>query len=535
MVVGSERIEALNVEQKTGFFNRLLGGDPIKRKANRVLKKDLNSVRMGLYKLKQDIILPPIAKIIYEIYKFTYPMRQILPLDKATNRFPPSFEESFILQFHQDSAREIYNKLNEDYINKLALKNGIKKTTIYIEKLLNEYFESFDRERILKINSLFTNFLYFTRFVYFDFYPILREFDSYLEEANFIKKPSFSGAEGSLLRGDLYKLHRALATFEADDKLDQGIDIYGTIKNFKPISQTHLERLKQLIYLLQKNNYLSLIIRCIDKKIDPLPKEKRPYMDVFTSFSLRTKGNIYTILNAVKNRIKEGVVSSLVNQLFDGNVEMRVKNYNETKNEPFKSLGLTLFEYTSPLNYEKAFLTDKYKSSIGKIINELIINGIFIDKGALNELSNSYYVLNNLLEEINQFEDDLDIDGDSGKVIKRHVSSLKSNESSRKVLEKTIHDINSRAKLIIDEGILNMKQLAYGIKNTLEDYKKKTPAIITNIRKIRASNNRQFIEEILNSYREIYLFLKLISNYVALKVLKPVSGEEKRNNSDERG
>ena len=530
MKTKSSKRKKIQKKEKIGFFKRIFGGgDPAQRRAIRLLKKELAQVKIDIYKIKHDLILTPIAKILYEVYKLTYPFKQFFVLDSSTKRFPPSFDEDFVLYFHSKEAIDLYDKLTEEYINKLITKYGIKKTITHINNLLKEYFEYFDTEKIKNINFIYSNFLGFARFSKFDFFPILREFDPHLEEGNFTKKPSFSPAEGTFLRNDMYKLHKALYMFDFDNRLDQGMEIFSQIKSFEPISSSNFNKLKNMIGDLQKNNYFALIIRAIDKNIAPVPIEKPPTVPVYNSFSYKRRGDINAILNSIKNKIKEDSVSSIVSQLFEDNASKRIKNYNESKNDQFKNLGLPVFQYVKPLNYAKAFITDKYKAFINRVVNELIVSGIFINKGILNDLSNSYYALNSHLHNITQFDNELDTDSSSGKTIKRLLFTVKKDKGARKVLEKTIYGINTKAKVIIDEELVNMKQMAVCLKNILEDYKEKNPVTVSNIKKIRSNYNKQFIEELLSAYKDIYLFLKLLSNYVSITISR--SEIEKRKNS----
>lgn len=511
-----------------GFFKRIFGGDPVKRRTLRLLKKELAAARIDLYKIKHDTILPALAKLLFELYRLTYPFKQFIPLDAASGRFPPSFETNFVLVFHTERAREIYDELSEENLKKIVMKDGIKKATPQIEELLNSYFDYFDSETKNRINSIFSNFLNFAHFSHFDFYPLLREFDPGLEEANFLKKPSFSAAEGALLRADLYKLHKLLFGFEVDEKFDRGIEIFSQLKGIEVISKGNLSRLKRMVINLQKNSYTSLVIRAIDRSLEPLLIDKPQRVDIFTAFSFRVKGNVYKFVGSMKKTMTEEVVSSIVSQLFDGNVTGRVKNYNESINEQFKSNGLTLFEYVRPLNYTKAFSTDKYKVFISKLVNELIISGIFMNKSVLTSLSNSYYTLNSHIQEIVELDNSLDIDGDSGKAITRMLSMLKKDKGVKDSLERLINSTNKRAKLIIDEQIVNLKEMAYSLKSILEDYKKTPNRIVTNIKKIRPGSNKQFIDELIQAYKDIYLFLKLIKNYVSISVNRSTVEKQKK-------
>jgi len=515
--------------EEIGFFKRLFSGKyRAQRKIIRTLKKELSHLRIDLYKIKHDVVQPPIARILYEIYKLTYPFRQLFPFDISTKRFLPSFDEAFVSSFHTESEHELYNKITEENIKNLVSKYGVKKTTAYIEKLLKEYFDYFDTEKTHQINAIYSNLVGFAQFTKFDFFPILREFDTELEEGTFVHKPSFSPAEGSFLRNDFYKLHKVLYTFDVDEKFDQGLELFSKIKNVELISRSNLNKLKNLIGNLQKNSYFALIVRAIDRSLQPLSIEKPYPVNIFANYSHKRRSDVQSILNSIKNKIKEESVTSIVSELFSKKPTERIKNYNELKNDQFKNLGLPIFEHVTPLNYVKAFITDKYKDFINTLVNELIVSGIFINKEILNDLSNSYYALNSHLHKIIQFDNELDAEGNATKTIKRLLYTIKKDQAARNALENTISGINTKAKVLVDEEVVNLKQMAMCLKHILEDYKKKNPGIVSNIRKIRMNFNKQFIEELLAAYKDIYLFLKLLSNYVSIRISKSEVEKQKQ-------
>ncbi len=506
----------------TGIFGRIfgIGIDPERKRAMRIIKKELSSVRIDLYRLKTGTISAPIARLLHDIYKYTYPLQKFFSLDKVRKQFPPSLVEEFILQFQSEKAHEIRKSLNEERIKKLIPEYGIKKVTAYIDKQLTDYFNGFDRQSINEINDVYTNLLYFARFTYFDFFPILREFDTDLEEGNFLRKPSFSPAEGSLLRDDLSRLCRALYTFSADERLDRGMEILTNIKGVEPIDRGHFNQLIKWIGTLQENNYIPLIIRAIDQKSSPLSIPKPKTIDIFSTFSFKIKGETHGIVNSIRAALRKHAVESIVSELFGGRVIEGVKNYSEKANDQFKKLGLSMYKFTTPLNYMKTFINEIYDSEIAGTINELIVSGIFLQKEILTTLSNSYYTLNKVTQKIDALDGELDLDGNYGKSINRHLTTINRDKNSRSLLEKAIRDINKRVEIIINETIVELKDMALSIKTILGDCRAKNPEYVSNIKKIHQRENREFINSLVNSYILIYKFLKLLGQYVSLRITR---------------
>ncbi len=500
-----------------GFFGRLFTkGSAQQKRTLRVLKRELSAARIDLYKIKNDTITPAVAKLLFEVYKLAYPMRQHLPLDGSRKRFLPSFEEAFILTFHTQEASSIHEKLSPDYIRKLAEKHGMSKTVPYVEKILDEYSDQWGSETISKINTAYANLIGFARFVHFDFFPLLREFDLKLEEADFLSKPSFSPAEGTLLVDDLINLHRALFRFDVDSGLDIGIEALSRIAG-TDMGGGSYSKLRKAITTLQKNNYIETIIRAIKKSLSPVPVEKRKSVDIFQHYIQRRRTEVSRVLRSLGNKLRDEAVGTIVSRLFDGNVDDRVKNYRKSHNETYQRFALPLYLWVEPLNYLKAFLTDKYVPSISETINELIVGGIFVNKHTLTELSNCYYKLKESLSLIESFDNELDTDGDKGRLIQRLLDSVTNEQSARRALTNNIEEVNKKAKSIINGMVVSFKEMALSIKKILDDYKQKSPSIVSNIKKIRVGKNRQFIEEMVAAYKDIYWFLKLLSHYLPLR------------------
>jgi hypothetical protein len=253
---------------------------------------------------------------------------------------------------------------------------------------------------------------------------------------------------------------------------------------------------------------------------DALTIRKPATVEIYNSYAAKKKRDVRNILHTVKERHRDEAASSIITQLFGDGSAARLKNYNETKNDQLADLGLPLFGYAKPLNYTKAFTTDRYNGFIRNIVNELIIAGAFNNKTILNNLSNNYYALNNLIKKIDDFDDDLDIDGSSGSTFHRFIQSVNKDKGARSILVKTIDKLNKKARLLITEEVVNIKEMAFIIKKILDEYKSQAPTIVYNIKKIRSNKNKEFIQDLVNTYKSIYLFLKLMGSYISLTVTR---------------
>jgi hypothetical protein len=505
-----------------GFLARLfgLGVNPERRRALRQLKRELGAVRVDLYRLKQDLIQVPVARMLYDLYRLSHPLRPLFPLDKKKQQLPPSVVDAFMMEFHSAEARETAEQLTEERIRGLIQSQGVKRAAARVEKLLERYFDCFDQETVQEINLVYSNLLAFARFTHFDFFPILREFDPLMEEGDFARKPSFSPAEGHLLREDVNNLNRALHSFHTDQLLDRSLEVFSRIRNTESLNRSNLNRLRKLLAEIQQNGYFSLLIRAVDKNPAPVPVPRPLHVDVFNAYTFKRRGEVLGLLNTIRRKVRDEVVGSLVGEIFGNSVQARVKNYSSAKSKQLTGLGFSGLRFVEPLNYVQAFCADKYRGLVAEKVNELIIGGVFVNKGLLNTLSNSYYALNKISHRISELDADLDTDGESAVTIKKHLSMLSKNKNSRNIIEKTVRDVNRQAELIINETLVNLKEMALCLKNVIEDYKREKPAYVANIRKIRSSGNREFMGELVGAYKLIYQFLRLLGKYVPITITR---------------
>jgi hypothetical protein len=516
-------------EEREGFFARIFGfgADAEHRRGMRVLKRELSSAKVDLYKMKQDLIQVPVARIIHDLYKYTYPLKQLLPLDKKSMKLAPSFIDLFLRQIHGEfTAKDL--ELSEAKIEQMVTQHGMQKTRAHLDHLLEENFDRFDQAHVDEINNVYSSFLAFVRFAHFDFFPILREFDLKLEEGSFARKPSFSPAEGSLLREDLFQLRRAIFSLRADEDIDRGMKAFKEIKTVEAISPANLDRLKKLLRNMQDHDYLGLIVRGIDRNAEPLPFPKPLYVDIFSKYSIKRKGDAHGILNSIESRMRNEAVEELESGIFSGDKSGVLKNYTEPKSSQLKGFGVSGYRHVRPLSYVYSFVTEVYQGKISEAVNELIVGGIFINKGFLTALSNSYYALNKLPPKVTRLEQDLDVDGASAEKINRHLARMQKDKNSRIIVERTIQAIDTQAELIIAEAIVNLKDMARCLKNIIEDYKRDKPSYVANIKKIRPSANRDLMQNLVDCYKNIFQFMRLLGKFVSIKVTREEFEKKRR-------
>ena len=108
-----------------------------------------------------------------------------------------------IENFMGDEQREIIEELSEDSIRKRAETEDLQAIAAGLKEQLITFFSAFDSEMVKSINSLYNLLLVFLQFIHYDYYFVLRKFDSSLPEGDFFHNPKFEAIHGNYVSDDL--------------------------------------------------------------------------------------------------------------------------------------------------------------------------------------------------------------------------------------------------------------------------------------------------------------------------------------------
>ena len=493
-----------------GVFKRLFGSGSAGRKTRKRLRREMAAAGVQLFDLKKSTVSIPVARRLYEIYRLTYPVRQLVRVHKNFTVLPESYAESIILYLSPKGARELHGALSGPAIEEQFRKRGFRLAAEEARKRLEEYLEYFDQQLIRRVNSRYSNFLHFIKLAYFDFYPVLREFDQNFEESNFKKKPSFSPVEGSLVVNELKSLHKVISAVEIDETIKAGLEGVAEFRGVSPPTSATLQKLKKEISHLKNAGWLPLILRAFDAG-SLLPAGEAPGIkDICSTYLKKKEKQVRSLIESSTVKYREGTVAPLAARIFDKNPAGRLRNYRKDS-DPLTTQGLPGYDYTVPLNFVLAFMTDRYAEFIEPSVNELIINGEFINHDLLEELSNSYYQLAEIQGSIETFDEELGAEAELRKTIDMLLGSISRNINAVQILKKKVREINSRALRIIVKDAQSLKTMAICLKRIIEDAGTSSPSLVSNVNKL-AKTRGGLLNSLMQSYKYIRLFLKLLSS-----------------------
>jgi len=212
------------------IFSIFANGDPEaeKKKLIKTIGKDLSHSRYKFYKPKGSEALPGLGRFFYEIYKIVAPAQVLL-----TNAASSGVLKSFVIDnFLSKEQLEISERLTDAWIQEKAKSMSIKDLSEVVKQDMIRFFSVFDGDLTTRIDSAHTTLVALANFINFDYFFLLKKFDSGITERNFVYHPKFETISADYIVDDIKDFLEVFLALnmEADWKR-----ILGALKEYRNI------------------------------------------------------------------------------------------------------------------------------------------------------------------------------------------------------------------------------------------------------------------------------------------------------------
>jgi hypothetical protein len=506
----SENVPRTPLERFLSLFIRL--GDPEreKRQLLKQIARDLKRFRIKFYRAKGQQALPALARFFYDIYRIVGPAQALVQHADSSGLLKTIIVES-VLDPEQLALKESFS---EESIRE-RLKNVDPKTLAgEIKDRLIAFFAAFDAQRVRQIDAEYALLSVFLDLTHFDYYFLLKKFDSSIQERDFQYNPRFEPINGEYIIEDLKEFLEILYTLDRNADWD---GLFDRLKEYRGVDVVSRPAFKKMLHNLkdvQKSGILELIVKHLEEdpyfkvRIRP-PREKivEPYLS-----KLKTQTEV--TLQKIFQEMRNSKIDALLHAVFGTTSVMRLKNYTEKNNTLFSRRMLGGFTHVAALNYLKAFLLDYFKKDIREVVDLLLIRGKWTTNLMSQQLSESFHQLMQISEELIKFDDGLAEDGEIGVKLRKLVSRSEKDQNSVKALRQAVNDINGRAQTMINEAAQNLITIGKNLKVVIEDYRRQPHEILINWKEIELASEEPIGERMTGLYKKIYHFIQLLQMFV---------------------
>jgi hypothetical protein len=504
-------------DKPAGLLQKVLSifagmGDPEieKKKLLRGVAKDLSRSRYKFYKPKGQEALPGLAKFFFEIYKVTAPAQVLLGNAASSGALRSFVIESYLVE----DQRALSERLTEAYIVERAKTLSLGQVQEETKRDMTAFFVVFDGEMSKRIDDAYNTLLAFVNFINFDYYFLLKKFDSGLPERNFSYKPKFDSINGEYVADDLQDFLEVFAALNLETDWDR---LFGALKDYKKIDVVPIEAWKKFIGAaseLRKSLVLDQIVRHL--KEDPYwqGKPRVPNERIVEPFLQKLKTQLETVMQRIIQERRNSKIDEIANQIFGTTVVLRMKHYTEKANVVFAKKMLGGYTQAQAMNYLKAYLMDYFKKDIRELVDLLIIRGQWTANLQSQQLSDCYHSVMDIAERILEFDDTLADDGDIGTRMRSALAKADRDKDAVKYLRGILKETNDKATAMISRAAVNLIGIGRQLKSLIDDLSKPHHEILINWKDVENQSQRPLKDWLVDTYKKIYFIVQLLQYFV---------------------
>lgn len=504
-------------DSEGGFFQRLIaiftGGNDPEREKKRLLKdiaKSLSKQKYKFYKPKNHTVLPGLAQFFYRAYQLLGPAQVLLEHAESSGALKSILIESYL----GDTQKRQLEILSEENIRSAAEKTDVKTLASKLKEELVSFFSTFDSQRIKEINGTYNLVQVFLQLVNFDYYFLLKKFDSSLPERNFSYQPKFDSISGEYLSDDLKDFLSILHLVDPEANWDMAFDVFKAYKGQDVIARAEWKKILKALVNVRNSNILLLMVKHIDG--DPYykipvypPKEK-----IVESYLTKMKTQAEMAIQKIVQEKRNSKIDKLASVIFGTPAVSRMKFYTEKANIAFSKKMLGGYIFVQPMNYLKAFLLDFVKKDIKEIIDTLLIKGEWTTNVMAQQISESLHHLLEISDQVLQFDESLADEGEIGSKLKMMATKADRDQNSMTILKKLLKEVNDRAQMMIKGAAQSLIAVGKNIKLCIEDHQKQPHELIINWKELDNALEQDIQTMMSAVYKKIYYFIQLLQFFI---------------------
>ena len=506
-----------NHSEGGSFFSRLFSkflknSDPEAEK-KRLLKniaKDASKSKYKFIKPSSQEVTPQLAKFLYDIYKTIAPAQAMV----RGIQNPNALKNAVISSGMTESQRELYEQLAEENIEEMSTKISFSDLDEQIKNALQQFSNEFDSERIAALNDTYKKMEMFKTFCDFDYFFVLKKFDSSLRESTFSTPPKFETIRGNYIIDDLKDFLDIVNSMPLDGSWANVLKVFKDFRGIEPVAPKNWNKIISTLRDVKLSGILDMTIKLILQ--DPLYTQKvsmdeENFVDEFID---KLKNQTLTKLKNIEKQRKDSKIDELATSVFGSSNVIRLKNYTSANNDIFLRKGLDGYLYYQPLNYMKAFLTDYFKKDIREFADLVLIRGKWTTNILSKQSSDVYNALIANSEDLNNFDESISEESERGAKIKG--LSLRSDRDTEatKILRTQLRDVNEEALEILTSASQNLVHFAKDVKALLEDKEKSSPQMISNWKELEHFAETPIKDMGIAIYKKIYNFVTLMQVFL---------------------
>lgn len=481
-------------------------------------KKIIKEIKKGLkknskfYNVKKDEVTINIAQFFYNIYKAVAPYSDILGNIESSKEFKRMIVENFM----SEKQLEAVDRLSIEAINKrLKTSKNVKLSASGIQKEIISLVSSFSSDLTNQINNTFTLMLIFKELSCYNYYFLLKKFDSRLPNYDFLYKPNFSDINATYIGEDLKDFLEVLAIVDNNTNWKDIFAIFAKYRDNMTMDMKNWSKVIRSIQDVKSSDILLNLVKIVDED---------PYYEVIFSleeisivedYIKAIREDAENALKGVMKQKKEQAITKYIEMIFgDVTTVERSKYYTKHANITYEKKELQGYTYVDSINYLRAYYLDYFKTETKTVIETLLIKGQWSTHVTSQEFSEAFHQIQEVLPQSLELDQSLSDDENTGSRIKAMLRKAGKDMIAKNALDSEIKNVNAQAKEIVSTSVKNLITLGNIIKAILEEFKAGKVELIINWKDLQATQEVPLEADMLKTYKKLFYMVQLIQHSI---------------------
>jgi hypothetical protein len=493
------------------FFARLLlffhlgKTEDNKRRLLKKLAKDIQGRAGHFYRPRSMEIQPALGNFFYDLYKILAHAQVFLQNAAESARLRQITVESFLDMKFLD----VRQRLNADYLKERAKTMPIIEVSHLLREDLSILTDAFDTDFISRVDTCYNQILSLIHLAGFDYFFLLRKFDTGILERNFTIVPRFKPVPGKAVLEDLKDFLELASSISVDADWTMVLRILKAYKNnVDVVKEDEWNTVLKDLQDLRHSGILELMIRHIGE--DPRHEFKITLNQehIAEAYLEECRQEVEDAFSGFLYSQKQNQINALARELFGDPGIRRLQHYTEKDNEAFIQRGLKGFSYTQSLNYLKIFLIDFFQEDMQSLCELLLIRGHWSSMEESKRLSETFHTLQDNMNGLLALEQSLGENGEEGARIRSILLKSVRNQSLLRQLNSMLQRINEEAGSLLSSTAEALILLGKQFREILVDARKEG-LYISNYRELQKEAELPLTQHLIASFKRIYAYLQL--------------------------
>ncbi len=506
MSAESDSQSVTSVPEKRGFiswFVSLIFGKNEKNVHYKELKqmnKKLANSGFVFYDFRRDTITPLFALSLYEFYSDVYSFRQFF-LQIMDDKY---YERAVINYYLSDEDRDCVAMLLPENIDRLAAVVSFDELRDKLGESYSTIKGSFKKERVYLVNELNRMIYVMKHFCTFDYYALLKKFDSYMIEGSFEDIPNFKAVRSAEISESLIDFFSLAQEFYTIKDWNSVFNFLSTFKGGDLLQSEKIVKAQKRIANLIENNVINIFSKLFMKDFYYEYKVKPYSKEICVSYINSIFNTMNEKFDVIKTQRKLDYINRHVDKLFPGKESIYLKKYNPEESAKYVERGFSGYLWAEPMGFLKEFFTDYVEDEIYKFMEVLISKSKPYDVEEYTKLKIVYQQMTSKMQELVLFDKNLENSVSSGYKLESYLIQLDQNEEVRGLLAVELERLNKSASVIWNGAQSRFIEFRGSLVKFLEDKVNEKNEIITNWDEIdytykgNAENVLRHIIELMN-------------------------------------